>query len=65
MFKRRQHGRLCDMSQTDNGVANFLFHALPPYLTKGISRQHRRAGASISINGRQLIVVWCAKPLSL
>src|SRR5437773_8813314 len=29
MFKRRQHGRLRDMPQSDNGIANFLIPHVP------------------------------------
>src|SRR5204862_3900614 len=30
MFKRRQHGRLRDVPQSDNGIANFLIPHVPP-----------------------------------
>jgi hypothetical protein len=33
MFKCRQHGRLRDVSQSGNGVTNFLVHGVPSFVS--------------------------------
>jgi uncharacterized protein YjbJ (UPF0337 family) len=33
MFKRRQHGCLRDVSQSDNGITNLLLHGVPSFVS--------------------------------